>query len=206
MTLLRRLLPFGDTDALLGDIAEEARRRSRLWYWAQIAAVIVVGSFRDLRAHPFLALRAVGVGALTLVVAFAPASALLHVVRVLSEGGYYVGPYWLTLPPHAFMWLPVLLNPLGFFASGWTVARFHRSHGIAMVLPWLALVCGLPAIVLALVFFDPQPIPPTAAAIGGIISALSLPLWVAIGGVLATSRRAGPASPGEGPPNGGHDR
>ena len=184
MNLLRRLLPSQDTDALLGDITEEARHRSRLWYWAQIVAVIVVGSWRDVRRHPVLAFRAVGVGLITLVVAFAPARALLHVVRVLSEGGYYVGPYWLTLPPHAFMWLPVVLNPLGFVASGWTVARVHRAHGIAMLLPWTLLVCVLPALVLLLMFRDAQPLPPTAPAVGGIISTLSLPLWVAIGGVL----------------------
>ena len=190
--LLRRLLPSPNTDALIGDISEEAPRRSRIWYWVQLVAVLVVGSWRDVRRHPLLALRAVGVGLLTIVVAFAPAPALLHFVRVLSEGGYYIGPYWLTLPPHAFMWLPVLLNPLGFAASGWTVARLHRSHGIAMLLPWMLLVGGLPAIMLMLVFFDPRPVPPTGPAVGGIISTLSLPLWVAIGGVLGTSRRARP--------------
>ena len=181
--LLRRLLPSPDTDALLGDIKEEARHRSRLWCWAQIVAVIVVVSWRDVRRHPVLTLRAIGVGLTTLVVVFAPAPALLHVVRVLSEGGYYVGPYWLTLPPHAFMWLPVVLNPLGFVASGWTVARIHRAHGIAMLLPWTLLVCVLPALVLLLVFRDAQPLPPTAPAVGGVISTFSLPQWVVVGGV-----------------------
>jgi hypothetical protein len=185
MNLVRRLMPSEDIDALLGDITEDSRHRSRLWYWGQIAAVIVVGSWRDVRRHPLLAVRAIAIGIATLIVAFAPASALLRVVRVLSEGGYYVGPYWLTLPPHAFMWLPVLLNPLGFIASGWTIARFHRSHGIAMLLPWTLFVCALPTLMLALVFFDRQTVPPAAPAIGGIISTLSLPLWVVIGGVLA---------------------
>ncbi len=36
MRLLKRLLPSQDIDALLGDIVEESRRRSRLWYWSQI--------------------------------------------------------------------------------------------------------------------------------------------------------------------------
>jgi hypothetical protein len=184
MNLLRRLLPSRDIDALLGDITEEARHRSRLWYWGQLCALLVVGSWRDVRRHPLLALRAVAVGLITLVVVFTPAPTLLHVVRVLSEGGYYVGPYWVTLPPHAFMWLPVALNPLGFVASGWTVVRAHRSHGIAMVLPWTLLVCVLPAIMLTLVFSDTQPVPPTAPAIGGVISTLSLPLWVVAGGLL----------------------
>jgi hypothetical protein len=89
--LLERLLPSQDIDALLGDIDEEARRRSPFWYWGQIVAAIVVGSYRAVRKHPFLALRAVGVGLLTLVVVFAPAPRLLHVVRVMSEGAGHYG-------------------------------------------------------------------------------------------------------------------
>jgi hypothetical protein len=83
-----------------------------------------------------LALRAMGVGIATLVVAFAAVPPLVRVVRVLSDGGYYVGPYWLTLPPNAIRWLPGLINILVFAASGWTTTRFHRSHGIAMVMPF----------------------------------------------------------------------
>jgi hypothetical protein len=191
VTLLERLLPSQDIDALLGDIDEEARRRSPFWYWGQIVAAIVVGSYRAVRKHPFLAFRAVGVGLLTLVVVFAPAPRLLHVVRVMSEGaGYYVGPYWLTLPPNAFRYFPELVTVLGFAASGWTIARVNRAHGIAMLMPWALLVCALPlyAIVDVLTYHG-RPITLTAPVVGGFLSSLSLPAWVVLGGILAAGRR-----------------
>jgi hypothetical protein len=186
--LLRRLLPSADTDAVLGDITEEARHRSRLWYWGQLCALLVVASSRDVRRHPLLALRAIGVGMATLVVMFAPASALLRMVRVLSEGGYYVGPYWLTLPPNAFRWFPGLVNTLGFAASGWTIARFHRSYGIAMLMPFALLACVFPAIVIVnLATYRGLAVVWTAPRIGGVISSLSLPAWVLVGGMLGTA-------------------
>jgi hypothetical protein len=186
MTLLERLLPSQDIDALLGDIDEEARRRSPFWYWGQIVAAIGVGSYRAVRKHPFLALRAVGVGLLTLVVVFLPAPALLRVVRVLSDGtGYYVGPYWVTLPPNAFRYFPALVNVLGFAASGWMIARVDRAHGIAMLMPWALLVCALPLYVLvdALTHYG-RPITLTGPIVGGVLSSLSLPAWVVLGGMF----------------------
>lgn len=186
--LLQRLLPSPDIEALLGDITEEARHRSRVWYWAQLVAVVVVGSWRDVRRHPVLALRAIGVGLATLVVLFAPAFVLLRVVRVLSDGGYYLGPYWLTLPSNAFRWLPSLVNTLAFAASGWTIVRFHRSHGIAMLMPFVVLTSVFPAIVL--VDLAKNRVPwniLTAPQIGGIISSLSLPVCVLLGGLLGLS-------------------
>ena len=185
MTMLERLLPSEDVAALLGDILEEARHRSRLWCWSQLAAVLVVSSCSDVRRHPVLALRAIGVGVLTLVVAFAPALAMLRVVRVLSEGGYYIGPYWLTLPPNAFRWFPGVVNTIGFAASGWTIARFHRSHGITMVMPWMLVVCAvLASFVTAALVADTYPTVWTAAKIGGAVSTVLLPVCVIGGGVL----------------------
>jgi len=183
--LLKRLVPTQDFDALLGDITEETPHRSRLWYWTQLAAAFVVGSWRDIRRHPPLALRAIGIGIATLVVVLAPASAMLRVVRVLSEGGYYLGPYWLTLPPNAFRWLPAVVNPLAFAGSGWAIVRVHRAHGITLLVPWTLIVCGLPAIMLLLIFRDAQSLPLTAPVVGGIVSTLSLPVWILVGGALA---------------------
>src|SRR5262249_13815668 len=62
MTALKRLLPSHDIDALLGDIAEERPRRSRFWYWSQLLAIVVVASWRDIRNHPLVALRAIVTG------------------------------------------------------------------------------------------------------------------------------------------------
>jgi len=165
VTLLERLLPFQDIDALLGDIEEESRCRSTLWFWGQVVAAVVVGSYREVRRHPLVALRAVGVGLLTLIVVFAPASRLLNVVRVLSEGGYYAGPYWLTLPPNAFRYLPALVNVLGFAASGWMIDLLdHFARHGRLVLR-------------------------TGPNVAGVLSTLSLPAWVVLGGVLGLRPR-----------------
>lgn len=193
MTLLERLLPSQDIDALLGDIDEESRRRSSFWYWGQIVAAIVVGSYREVRRHPLVALRAVGVGLLTLIVVFAPASRLLNVVRVLSEGGYYAGPYWLTLPPNAFRYLPALVNVLGFAASGWMIVRVDRAHGIAMAILWAALMCGFSAyaVIDLLDHFarHGRLVLRTGPNVVGFLSTLSLPAWVVLGGVLGLRPR-----------------
>jgi hypothetical protein len=186
--LLMRLLPSQDIDALIGDITEEARDRSRLWYWAQVGAVLLVGWWHDVRRHPFVALRAIGIGIAALLVLAVPALILLRVVRVLSDGGYYLGPYSLTLPSNAFRWLPSLVNTLGFAASGWTIVRFHRSHGIAMLMPFVVLTSVFPAIVLVDLAMKRVPWNIlTAPQIGGIISSLSLPVCVLLGGLLGLS-------------------
>jgi hypothetical protein len=136
-----------------------------------------------------LALRAMGVGIATLVVAFAAVPPLVRVVRVLSDGGYYVGPYWLTLPPNAIRWLPGLINILVFAASGWTTTRFHRSHGIAMVMPFALLACVFPAIVVVnLVTYGGPWTILTAPRIGGMVSSLTLPAWILLGGLLGVIR------------------
>jgi hypothetical protein len=185
--LLRRLLPWSDTEALLGEINEEPRDRSRLWYWGQVCAPLVVGSWRDVRRHPLLALRAVGIGLLTLFVVFLPAPSLLRVGRTASDWAYSVGPYWLALRPNALTWLPSILNPMAFTASGWMIARTNRSHGIAMLLPWTLLVCVLPLITINAVatYHGPTRFAP---AIGGIIANISLPAWIVVGGMLGIRR------------------
>jgi hypothetical protein len=148
MKLPKRLLPSQDIDALLGDIAEESRRRSRLWYWSQIAAALVVGSWRDVRKRPLLALRAIATGVVTLTVYFTVVAAIARVMWVLSNGGYYVGGHWLTLPrgplPSPYGELAVLgVNSLGFVLSGWAVVRLHRDDGVAMALPFSAIMTSL---------------------------------------------------------------
>jgi hypothetical protein len=143
-----------------------------------------------MRKHPLQALRAVGIGVLTLVVVLLPASALARVVRVLSEGaGYHAGPYALTLPPNAFRYFPALVNVAAFTASGWWIARNDRARGIAMVLPWTLLVCGLPAYAIVdFVTYHGPSIVWTGPRTFGLLSSLSLPAWVLLGGVLAITR------------------
>jgi len=188
MTMLKRLLPSQDIDALLGDIAEEAPRRSRLWYWSQILAAVVVASWQDVRKHPVLAGRATATGLLALAAFFYPVSVLRYLVRVTVSGGHYVGPYWLTLPQEALYVLPIIANPIGFGVSGWVVARVHRAHGLTLVLPYVALVCALPYWAIAQpIVSGVVPVARMHLAIvsAGMISTLSLPAFVVLGAALA---------------------
>jgi hypothetical protein len=195
MRFLKRLLPSQDIDALLGDIAEESRRRSRLWYWSQIAAAIVVGSWRDVRKHPSLAVRAVATGLVTLTIYFTIVAAIAQVMWVLANGGYYLAGYWLTLPrgplPSPYGELAVLtVNALGFGLSGWAVVRFHRDHGLATAMPFLVIVTLLALILLRIVVTDSGPGTRTMPIVQMIWTFgslfLSIPGAVFLGGLLGT--------------------
>jgi hypothetical protein len=192
MKILKRLLPAQDVDALLGDIAEEAPRRSRVWYWGQLLAVLIVGSWRDVRAHKWLAVRATVTGLLVLPVFFYPVSPIVYPVRVLSEGGYYVGPYWLTLPREALSIAPFFANLIAFGLSGWIVTRLHRAHGLAMVLPYLLLVCMIPAAAIMRLLTDTHAgrslIGPSPLFVAAELSILSLPVCVLFGALIGTRR------------------
>jgi hypothetical protein len=192
MKFVKRLLPSQDVDALLGDIVEESRHRSRLWYWSQLIAVVVVAGWKDVRANKWLAVRATVTGLLALPVFFLPASLVLWIVRVLSEGGYYIGPYWLTLPHAALIVTPFAFNTVGFFVSGWIVARFHRDHGFAMVLPYLLLVCVIPVAAIMRLLADTEAgrnlTSPTPLFVAAVLAIMSLPACVALGALLGARR------------------
>src|SRR5689334_312722 len=49
--------------AIIGDLDEKLRTgRCRVWYWRQVAVAIVVSTFKDIRNHNLLTLRALIVG------------------------------------------------------------------------------------------------------------------------------------------------
>ena len=144
MRLVRRLLPSRDVDALLGDIAEEARYRSRVWYWAQIAALLVVCSWRDIRAHKLVAFRAAIVGIATTLVLI---ELQLAVEAVATGAGFMWGAMWIGLPrywhyPYWSQWSYRAFfestSVLCWITTGWIVVRTHRQHGLTMVVAFLA--------------------------------------------------------------------
>ena len=196
MKLLELLLPSQDHDALLGDICEESRHRSRLWYWAQILAVLAIGSWREVRRHPWLALRGIATGIAVLMIYFTIVAAIARAMWVLSNGGYYVGGHWLTLParpiPERYDVLLVLVvNSLGFGVSGWAATRFHRALGVAMTMPYLAITGLLSLILIAGVVTDTGPGTRTLPLLGvvsivGMIF-VSMPVSVLLG-ALAGAR------------------
>jgi hypothetical protein len=146
MTFIEQLLPSEDLAALLGDITEEARHRSTLWYWGQITALLVVGSWRDVRRHPLMALRAIGSGIAALgVIAlmFEPIlTGVLHLTDSILNNWFpsLARTQTETLRVGVFFVSVTLLFYGGLAASGWIVGRLHRRHGITLVLPFATLV------------------------------------------------------------------
>ena len=201
MTALKRLLPSHDIDGLLGDIAEERPRRSRFWYWSQLLAIVVVASWRDIRDHPLIALRAIVTGFAMLTVCFGVALAIGYVLRVLSNGGHYFGGYWLTLTHLTDRWpydplAVITTNALGFFLSGWTIVRLYRAHGIAMAISFLIMATLLALVPLVIVLNDTGPDTRSMpiAQIVGIFGTLflSIPGGILLGGVLGLHSRRSP--------------
>jgi hypothetical protein len=196
MTTLERLLPSRDIDALVGDIAEERSRRSRLWYWLQLLAIVVVASWRDVRSHPLIALRAVATGCVTLATYFAIVLRLNDVIKALSYDGVSVGGHRITLPNPALFQPPydvilvVAISLLGFTLAGWAIVRLHRAHGIAMAMLFVALMTSLALIPLAIVLADDAP-GARSMTISAIIWTfgplfLSVPGGILLGGYVAT--------------------
>jgi hypothetical protein len=144
--IVRLLLPSQDTDAPLGDIAEEAQHRSRLWCWAQIVAIVFVGSWRDVRRHQLMALRAIGVGAAVLVLlamVFEPSlKTLLNLANIVQNTvlGSLDRSQRDAFGVTVFFASVISLFYGGLAVSGWVVGRLHREHGIALVLPFAMLV------------------------------------------------------------------
>jgi hypothetical protein len=209
VTLLELLLPSQDHDALLGDICEEARRRSRLWYWAQLVAVLAIGSWRELRRHPLLALRGVATGVAMLMIYYTIVAAIARAMWVLANGGYYVGGPWLTLPPglvpERYDVLMVLaVNSLGFGISGWAATRSHRAYGIAMTMPYLAITGLMSLVLITSVVTDTGPGTRTLPLLGVIsivgMIFVSMPVSVLLGALagLRTGARHGPKLIGAG--------
>lgn len=119
--LLKRLVPAQEHDALLGDLSEEYQRgRSKIWYCLQILAAILVGSWKHIRAHKLIALRASLVGfashALT-------SSATIAIHTGLSQGARI----------ERYLIFQSLFVVSSLFV-GWIVVRLHRAHGLTMVL------------------------------------------------------------------------
>jgi hypothetical protein len=194
MTMLKRLFPSQDIDALLGDISEEAPRRSRLWYWSQLVAVVVVASWRDTRKHPWLTLRAMTTGFVTLTIYFGIVQFIGRIVRVLSNGGYYVAGHWLTLPsrplpPPPFDVLTAhVIIALGFLITGCAIVRFHRAHGVALAMPFLLLTTLTGVVLLTVLATDtgpgtrPMPLREFVGIFGTML--VSIPIGTVAGSLL----------------------
>ena len=152
--LLRRLVPAQDHDVLLGDLCEEyQRRRSVAWYCLQILAAIIIGSWKDIRGHKLLALRASLAG---FVVMLLTGNASIALRDVLTGAGFLWHRTWVGLPlywRYSYPWTYYLFFHVLFVVSnllvGWAVARLHRDHGLTMVFVFCGALAALRAATLA---------------------------------------------------------
>jgi hypothetical protein len=191
--LLKRLVPAQDHESLLGDLSEEYQRgRSTTWYFLQILAAVVVGSWKDVRAHRLVALRAAVVGIATTLVLI-PLE--LKLVDIVTGAGFMWGTTWIGLPryfhyPYEAQWsyraLVESASVLRFVTTGWIVGRLHRRHGVTMVPAFLA---GLVAFRIANLAMVPGPVVNFgwwAFAQSWSVEAL----WILLGGYAVTRREA----------------
>ena len=104
---------------------------------------MVYGTAEDLRTHKILALRALLSAWLLTSLSFTYSYRLLRFDEYLFVTGlarwFYVNGY--SVP--AVLQSNVVAVALGWAISGWLVGRFHRPHGISMV-----LVCSVAAVTL----------------------------------------------------------
>ena len=176
--LLRRLVPNENHDALLGDLCEEYQRdRSLRWYRAQILAAIVVGSLKNVRRHWLLALRAIVIGAATLVASFQ-----VFGVMVLNR------VHWIRLPGLAgFFVMASAFFLAGFAVSGWAIVRFDRRYGIALALPFAAVMTALSFADIARTLWTPHSLATVEMFFTLLVKPL-FPVSVLAGGYFATRR------------------
>jgi len=181
--LLKRLVPGQqDHDVLIGDLNEEYHRgRSKTWYLLQILAAIVVGSLKNVRRHWFLSLRAIAIGVATFLAYFYVVGDLFlnhtHMIAPPGLAGAFV-----------LIWAFFLV---GSGLSGWAIVRCNREYGLALALPFAALMCALALSEVVSSVLTPRSL--TLWEAGGlVVKLLGIPASIVIGGYRAT-RRAGAA-------------
>lgn len=141
---IRLLERFGPADeALVGDLQEEfAGGRSASWFWRQTLVAIVMTTASDLRAHPFLAARAVVVGWITLLAFIAIVAPLLDLEifarlydwLIVKYGSRDLPMLWLT---HYQFWMLLWASHL---VSGWAIARLHRRAAAGAIIAFALTV------------------------------------------------------------------
>ncbi len=120
--LLNHFLPGSENDHITGDLMEAYDAgRSRIWYWKEVIAAIVIGVSKETVKHPLLALRAISFGwGSWLLFYYAVAPKVLYPVyrRIFTPSGYPFSLITLT-------WCATALLVL--VGGGWIVARLHRA-------------------------------------------------------------------------------
>ncbi len=149
--------------AVFGDLQEEYESgRSPGWYWRQTVRVIVRGSVKEIVNHPFLGLRAVTTGWITLLIVFSLGDLAADAIAKFFWGwtrdvGYGTGYWW---PFHVSA---TIVSYAGFAISTLAVVRLHRNRAMPMVLAYLCSVIAALAVSAAIAAWlvRPTPLPHT---------------------------------------------
>jgi hypothetical protein len=127
---------FEVPEPLIGDLVEGLQRRSLSWFWRQALVAIVSTTARHLRAHKALAVRALATG---WTLRWAVSAYLRRPVMLVMAESSAPADRWLI--EHARIRIPIsflVVEILAALAIGWSIARFHRPYGPAMVIAFLA--------------------------------------------------------------------
>src|ERR1051325_11626182 len=160
----------GVDDALVGDLAEGARR-SPIWYWRQVLAAIAQSWVETIVHHKWLALRAIATG-------WVLWASLCIVMNALNASA--------PAP-----WIPIasaLIRYGQWLVIGWMIGVLHRPYYASMVLPYVlfTIVMSMPAVsrMAITVFGHPQYDAPALSMVvvavvgliaGGRLSAMTAP-------------------------------
>jgi hypothetical protein len=137
--LLKRLVPAQDHDVLLGDLCEEYQRgRSKVWYWLQILAAVIVESWKDIRTYTGVALSAVALGTALQFGLWAFLNKSQYELRHSSALLLWNINYHLIF---------TVIDTSGPIVVGWIVARLYRSHGITSLLAYRAALLSIMLVV-----------------------------------------------------------
>jgi hypothetical protein len=190
--LLEHLRSDKVNESLLGDLMEDyGRGRSNAWYWRQVLAAIVVSSCDEVRAHVWIAIKAMVTGwaaqfmlefvAWGLLSRFHLRLPLYHKLPLIFGYGIAASLTWLTV------WTPIWIG------SGWFVGRLYRSHlaGMVLVFSTSVLVWKLQKLpwtihLLLNAVGDPRYFPQLVVELMNLI----LPsVWIVLGGLIASQSR-----------------
>jgi len=181
----------GADEGLVGDLIEQYRqRRSKAWFWREVAVAATVSCWRTVANHKWLALRAIATGWLVWFAYNVTLGGLLAegLPRAAAAGGDWSWRVWTTYGGL----LMTGVRYSGWIANGWIIGRLHRPYQTAMVLVYVAfsIVMCVPSLVtlLADTFGHPRYNPtPTGMALA-ILSLL-------VGGVLSAAPWTSPNCP-----------
>ncbi len=185
--LLLSLATHRSNDALAGDLMEEFQRRpSRLWFWRQAFAAVLVSWWADVRAHRLLTLRAVAMG---LSAIWLYSRYVLSPVAHVDEWLFRLGliDHFVSWPHPVMGWMATMLGTCGAF---WLVGRRHRPSMVVVLFVSLLLLVDVPRLVLGIYTAGPQ------ATQGALFVLVIFRLPMLIAGLWAARSRPARHNPG----------